>query len=59
MDLDTPTGSVVSAGKSTPKIEVVWHNPDTHNFCSKCDMCVDCGDCAIYGCGHEHCYESQ
>ena len=22
-----------------------------HECCSKCGLCIDCGDCALYGCG--------
>lgn len=24
---------------------------DEHAFCPKCGMCIECEDCAIWGCG--------
>jgi hypothetical protein len=29
-----------------------WIKPtDEHQFCPKCGFCIDCDDCAIWGCG--------
>jgi hypothetical protein len=25
------------------------HPADEHEFCPKCGMCIECGDCAIWG----------
>lgn len=30
------------------------HPLDEHEFCPKCGMCTECGDCAIWGCGNRN-----
>lgn len=40
--------------KSTaaPSVAPIGKKPtDEHQFCPKCGYCVDCKDCAIWGCG--------
>jgi hypothetical protein len=51
MDTDTPTGNAVPAVNVTRKISLTNHVEDEHQFCPKCGMCLDCKDCAIWGCG--------
>lgn len=29
-----------------------WIKPtDEHQFCPQCGYCIDCDDCAVWGCG--------
>lgn len=30
------------------------HPLDEHEFCPKCGFCVECEDCAIWGCGKKN-----
>ena len=48
MDMNTHTGNAPFAER---RISVVSHIEDEHEFCSECGMCIDCDDCAIWGCG--------
>ena len=51
MDMDTTTGNAVRAERD---ILTVNHIEDEHQFCPKCGMCLDCNDCAVWGCGKKN-----
>jgi len=31
----------------------IWGDGSNHKGCTKCQMCIECGDCIEYGCGEE------